>query len=585
MNEDKFSAREYHKALTSRITQYRAVLPQADYVYITTDSILSKGCSFLWSLVCDSSILRDTPLILVEPALNVLKALDAYKDAKPEFGKCVSVRRDDKNAWEQPEYFSSFKYGVEHKRRSNKICPALHVISHVTAGGQTANSSTSSSKGIWSEVSEQQALQQTVLKGHKDSRQIVISQDVDFLRGLHTLCNSIPGKSNLTTLLLDEAGYLADPFDSSEHDLMTRISTNNLAGLVESMPLFIDDSALKHPQAIEFLNRVKPALLNAGKSLAVITSKNAALPQSDLLIARAQETPSTLHFVWLDDELDKTDALVDSLITESGKNKLSHVAFITDRVARAEKIQSRVAASGLSLDVYSINKYGFLSCRSASQNRANTSSLRSNNMNKLMESAVREGDLQKVQNLVTTPQDLEAGVKACLYLDSMQILESLVNQADRVPSRLIRWIITEFRQFQTPSYLEKHPRAYELIVKMLSKTVAIPLYIAEQLHEHLCDINDNAAASHAELEYLASLLKDACVNAVGSIMPVARIRRAMLVHELPYTVKTSNREMARKRELEAAKDKIRKKIAKLQEELSKLEAFGISDDNENSKRN
>jgi hypothetical protein len=107
---------------------------------------------------------------------------------------------------------------------------------------------------------------------------------------------------------------------------------------------------------------------------------------------------------------------------------------------------------------------------------------------------------------------------------------------------------------------------------MLSKNTGFPVNIAEQLYEHLCDINDNMTASHAELEYLASLLQDAKANAVGSVMPMARIRRAMLTGELPHS--EINPKLAlelHKKEFALKKERIRSEIARLQAELAELE--------------
>lgn len=569
----KDATSENRKEMIARITQYKAVLQQAEYIYITTDAILNKGCAYLWPLLCSSGILHPSSLILVAPALKVLTELAAYKDAQSCRGGCVTLGPDADRTWEKPEYFSDFKFALERKRRSSAIGPCLHLMMHPDDEWNDSGNLSSDSKEDWGNTTEKQAIQQAVFSKHQNCSQIVISQDVNFLRELHTLCNSTPGESNLITLVLDDAGYLADPFDSSEGDLLTKISANKLKELAGTTPLYIDDSALKHPQAVDFLNRIKPVLISTEKQLSVLTFKHESLPQSDLLMARAQETPCTVRFSWLDEEFDKTNALIAALLAESARENLSHIALVTDRVARAEKIMARVAGTGLLLDVYSINRFGFLSCRARSQNmKKSTSPLQRGKNNERMEAAIRAGNISEVQSLASNAETWEAGVMTCLCQNNTSILETLVNQADRVSSRMIRWIITEFRQFQKPTYLMENPKVYELIVQMLSKTTGFPVNIADQLYEHLCDIDDDMTASHAELEYLASLFRDARVNAVGAAMPMARIRRSMLTDKLPHS--EVNPKLAlelQKKEVEWEKAKIRVAIARLQKELSQLE--------------
>lgn len=573
-NSFKNVLRDNKKAVQEHITQYKAVLQQAEYIYITTDAILNKGGAYLWPLMCDSALLQPASLIIVAPALKVLTSLPAFMEAQGRRGECVTLRMDTDAAWEKPEYFSSFKYSLENKRRGSVIASCFHVMNHASDEWDASGRFPYATNVLWDEITETQAIQQAVFEKHNRFSQIVISQDVDFLRELHTLCNSTPGKSNLITLQLDDAGYLSDPFDTTENDLLTKISNNKLTELSRLTPLYIDDSALKHPKSYEFLNHVKPVLINEEKQLTVLAFKNETLPQSDLLIERAQEIPATIKFSWLDERFDKTNALIAALLAECAQNRWERIAFITDRVARAEKIMTRVAGMGLQVDIYSINKFGFLSCRVASKNRkkANSTLPETKNID-LIEEAIRKDNLGEVQRLASNAEAWEAGVMTCLCQGKINILEALVNQADKVPFRLIRWIITEFRQFQQPPYLMENHKVYEQIVKMLSKTMIFPARIADRLYEHLCEIDDHMTASHVELEYLASLFKDASVNAVGSASPMARIRRAMLTSTPPRSEVNPKLAMEQhQQELAFRKEKIRMEIARLQEELAMLEA-------------
>lgn len=558
--------RVFQRTQMERLHLYKAILQQGDFIYLATDSILHKGCRYLWSPLCCTSILRPLSFILVAPALEVFKNLPAYKDARPCKYECVTLRPDDEaNDWEKPAYFSAFKEFVENEKKRSYICPSLQVINHPI----DEESKETSTADEWNNISEQQAIQQAVFSKHKDFTQIVISQDVNFLQGLHKLCNSIPGQSSLTTLMLNDDGYLVDPFDTTESDLMSKVATGKLASLVEAAPLFVDDSALKHRNAPDFLNNVKPTLLNANTHLSVLAFKNEALPLSDLLIARAQETPSTIKFFWLSDKFQKTEALINAILTQ-GK---SHIILITDRVSRAEKIQSRVASSGIRIDIYSINQYGFLSCRDGSQGQKKGSEkYQETTQRKRMEDAVKAGNLMAVQSLGTDANTWETGIMTAFCHNAHHILEALVNQGDFISPHLIRWIITEFRQFQNPSYLEENPKIYEILVKILSKTRSVPAYFAEEIYEHLCGLNDAPHASHVELEFLIQLFKDAIENAFGTILRKARFSRALLKQELPRTVLSPQKALEIKRQsINAKQEQIRAQIRELEQQLAQLE--------------
>lgn len=554
----------------ARIAQYRAVLQQGDYTYITSDAILNKGCRYLWSLIWGSAILQPISLTLVSPTVRILQELPAYKAAIANRTQCVTDWLDSSNVWERPEYFSTFKYLIDNKRGRNYPSTVISIMNNPQQERTSVGQLISKSKETWDNVTEQQAIQQAVFHKHRDFTQIVISRDKNFLQGLHKLCNSIPGQSSLTTLMLDDDGYLFDPFDTTESDLMSKVATGKMAKLAATAPLFIDDSALKHFHASDFLNKIKPSLLNLNTSLSVLAFKNEPLPQSDLLITRAQEQPSTIKFVWLNDQFNKTDAIINAIITQ----EQPHILFITDRVTRAEKIQSRVAESGIRVDIYSINQYGFLSCRDGSQGKKQNINLFQAAQDKQrMLDAVKAGDINEVQKLATNTALWETGFITSLCQGSTNITEALVNQADMISASHIHWIITEFRQFQNPTYLEEHPKVYEILIKMLTKNIGLPIPLAEQLYEHLCDINDNLTASHVELDYLASLFREAIDNSsLSTTASLARFKRNILTRALPHSKIDLQKSLElQKHKVHAKQEQIRAQIRELEQQLAQLE--------------
>ena len=431
----------------------------------------------------------------------------------------------------------------------------------------------------WDNIPEQRAIQLAVFRKHRDCSQIVISQDIKFLQSLRDLCKTgvkgAPNSVGLVTLSINEQGFLYDPFEAAEGEdyLLARISRKKLSALVQQQPVYIDDSALRHPQANEMLQNIKPGLMQAEKQLIVLAGKKEPLSLSDTLIARAQETPPTVRFAWLREGLGKTEALIEALLLETASLPSgAKISLITDRVTRAEKIQQQLAGSGILMEIYSVNKHGFLSNRDKTRSALFAStppSLTTAKNKRLIEQAVKDGDVQTVLSLASDKDALKNGAISCLCEKQADTLEQLLKQADRIQSTIINWWILEYKQFLSPAYLMENPRFYDLLVLALSKCNFFAPQ-AEKWVDRLQDLEDAPSAAKVELAFVISLLKHAIER--SGVTGATRIRRADIPKELPRTER-SEEDMLRGRlqELTQKKDVLVREIEKLTAERFDME--------------
>ena len=354
--------------------------------------------------------------------------------------------------------------------------------------------------------------------------------------------------------------------------------------MVQQQLAYIDDSALRHPQANEMLQNIKPGLMQAEKQLIVLAGRKEPLSLSDTLIARAQETPPTVRFAWLREGLGKTEALIEALLSETASLPSgTKISLITDRVTRAEKIQQQLAGSGILVEIYSVNKHGFLSNRDKTQSALFAStppSLTTAKNKQLIEQAVKDGDVQATLSLASDKDALKNGVITCLCEKQADTLEQLLKQADRIQSTIINWWILEYKQFLSPSYLMENPRFYDLLVLALSKCNFFAPQ-AEKWVDRLQDLEDAPSAAKVELSFVISLLKNAIERSY--VTGATRIRRADIPKELPRTERSevdmlrgklqelTQRKNLLVREIEkltAERFDMERRIAKLEAELS-----------------
>lgn len=564
------------KKIPLLLAHYRAVFANADYVYLTADAAMWERENLLFELSISSSIMNDTPLVMVKPGVEQLQQLSTEKDKENQ------GERKDSALFDNP-YTARGLSELFRKLETPNIRMAagasLHVMLSADSVWDGRGNLVRQEEEPWSGVSEERALQLAVLRKHRECTQIVISQSSQLLLSLRELCKTgikgAPNADGLITLSINDEGYLYDPFETNEKEalLLSRVSRKKLNALVRQQPVYIDDSALRHPQAKEMLQNIKPGLIQAEKPLIVLTGKEEPLSLSEILVARAQETPPTARFVWLNDTAGKTEAITQALLTDTASLSVpSKISFITDRVSRAEKIQQQLAGLGILVEIYSVNKHGFLSNRDKTKpglGAGKPSALEQARNKQLIEQAVKSGDMQTALELIGDKEVLKNGVITCLCEKRADMLEQLLKHADRVQSSLITWWIQEYKQFSAPSFLLDNPKFYDLLVLALSKC-AFFANQAEKWQERLQELAESPTAAKVELSFLISLLDSAHMRA--GVTGATRLRRADIPKILPRSDLSSVEVLrGRLQVLEAKRNSLLKEIEKLTAECKETE--------------
>lgn len=585
--------RNYQKKSSILIPHYRSILAYADYAYLASDSAACGAGGYLRDAAIGSSILKSTPVIMVSPGLKEL--CQRYKCDSPEKlhnevdlipgTDCIPVIDSMMRRQLFDLYLSLI--GSTYKPVSHR---GLHIMRSLDSIWGENGQLERGYEEPWDNITEHRAIQLAVYRKHRESSQIVISQDTAFLQTLRDLCKvgvkGAPNSDGLITLSINDEGYLYDPFETAESEdyLLARISRKKLATLVQLQPAYIDDSALRHTKAEDMLQNIKPGLVQAGKPLVVLANKKEALAHSELLITRAQEDPPTVRFAWLREDLGKTEAIIETLLSETATLQTgARISLITDRVTRAEKIQQQLAGAGVFVEIYSVNKHGFLSNRDKTKpvlSAASSPSLTTARSKQLIEQAIKAGDVQDALALASNKDALKNGIITCLCEKQADTLEQLLKQADRVQSTIINWWIMEYKQFASPSFLLENPRFYNLLVLALTKCNFF-VQQAEKWVDRLHDLEDLPAAAKVELSFIISLLKGAIDRA--GVTGATRIRRSDIPKELPRTersevdmLRAKINELSQKKELllreieklTAERIDIDSQLAKLQVELS-----------------
>ncbi len=537
--------RNYQKKSSILIPHYRSILAYADYAYLASDSATCGAGGFLRDASVGSSILKSTPVIMVTPGFEQLcqrflcdtpENLHNVVDSIPGTDGIPVV---DDMIRRQLFGLHLDLYRSSSKHASNG---ALHIMRSLDSVWGETGQLEQQREEPWGNIPEQKAIQLAVFRKHRDCSQIVISQDTAFLQTLRDLCKvgvkGAPNSDGLITLSINDEGYLYDPFETAESEdyLLARISRKKLATLVQLQPAYIDDSALRHTKAEDMLQNIKPGLVQAGKPLVVLANKKEALAHSELLITRAQEDPPTVRFAWLREELGKTEAIIETLLEETASLPTdARISLITDRVTRAEKIQQQLAGAGVFVEIYSVNKHGFLSNRDKTKpvlSAAASPSLTTARSKQLIEQAIKAGDVQDALALASNKDALKNGIITCLCEKQADTLEKLLKQADRIQSSIINWWILEYKQFLSPAFLMENPKFYDLLVLALSKCRFF-VSQAEKWMDMLQVLEEAHTAAKVELGFIISLLRNAieCSGVTGA----TRIRRTDIPKVLPRT--------------------------------------------------
>lgn len=363
-------------------------------------------------------------------------------------------------------------------------------------------------------ASEESELRAYVFAHHREIKQVVISQNKVFLRELRQLCktesSASQGLPELITLSVSESGQLVNPFDTLYSSEAERIADEKHTAIAQRSEIYITLSGLKHTQCGGYLRHNKAAMLKTKSLLNVLVYKDQPLPHADILIARAQETPATVRFVYLNRNLPTTDAIVEALLHEESRLTGKSIALITDNVNAGARIVSQLGRSAIKLSVYSINRYGYLSNIDRtvivqSQTRGSIPV----EMRRSISQAVQSGDEDSVLRIARDARygrdSLEHGIIAALRHGKDEYLEKLIKLADVCTPVALNWWVLDYTGFRNPSYLAENSLHFTLLKKLIGKTVRRHGY--QYPLERLKELNAVPTAAHAQFEKLISLME------------------------------------------------------------------------------
>lgn len=563
----------YRRTIEPLMDSYRDLLSGADFVYLTSDSLTGLVGRVLLDTVVGSRMLENDHVIMVAPGYEALCRSCRCDDA--------SYRRPMPGEWLEGDDISwypiSKRTELHDLYTSVRKAPgkpaslrSLHIMFGPDSEWDESGRLILRSGEPWVNVCERTALQQAVQLKRNECSQIVVSRDIELLKSLREqVPSSLDGKGpgRLSTLSLREWGDLYDPFEPAEEKRARydHLAYQALAAIVQAKPLVVESSALYHPQVGLLLQHIKPALIEAGASLIIAAPGEGELPNASLLAALAQEAPSAVRMARLRSDADSSgDALVELLRSEAEAHPSPEgIGLITDRVALGARIQERLALAGVPMEIYSVNRYGFLTHQgpeNASFPAPGSSEEGVRLRRRKIAVAVRTGNSEEALALVKDQEGLIIGIGACLKEHNAPLLESLLKRAESVPSAALdRW-------FSAGEDVLVQAPFYPLLVLALSKCVFRRAQ-AKRWIEQLRILEGNPCAAKAELGFLIALLQ----RAAGGM--ACFIRRTDIPRELPMSEPSAEAEWWRCRlwELEQMRERLDRDMQRLSSEREAVE--------------
>lgn len=563
----------YRRTIEPLMDSYRDLLSGADFVYLTSDSLTGLVGRVLLDTVVGSRMLENDHVIMVAPGYEALCRSCRCDDA--------SYRRPMPGEWLEGDDISWYPISkrtelhdlyTSVRKDPGKAASlrSLHIMFGADSEWDESGRLILRSGEPWGNVSERTALQQAVQLKRNECSQIVVSRDIELLKSLREqVPSSLDGKGpgRLSTLSLREWGDLYDPFEPAEEKRARydHLAYQALAAIVQAKPLVVEASALYHPQVGLLLQHIKPALIEAGASLIIAAPGEGELPNASLLAALAQEAPSAVRMARLRSEADSSgDALVELLRAEAEAHPSPEgIGLITDRVARGARIQERLALAGVPMEIYSVNRYGFLTHQgpeNASFPAPGSSEEGARLRRRKIAVAVRTGNSEDALALVKDQESLAIGIGACLKEHNAPLLESLLKRAEIVPSAALDlW-------FSAGEDVLVQAPFYPLLVLALSKCVFRRAQ-AKRWIEQLRILEGNPCAAKAELGFLIALLQ----RAAGGM--ACFIRRTDIPRELPMSEPSAEAEWWRCRlwELERMRERLDRDMQRLSSEREAVE--------------
>lgn len=568
--EERKRQRLRQRSLTNH---YHRVLSQADYVFLASDAVTGRGIGTLWAKIWSNFAFEDITFLMVSPGIKVLTELPEYYFSSPH-GFYDGIEMDGL-PYQREGFFSGLSGMLQRERLLGKS--PLYIMHSPKAEISDSRKLINNDSTEWENATEKIALSQAINEKFGQKFMVLISQDTNFLLSIRErfMLNSTHqwGRKPLLTLSMRDNGELYDPFEADGDDLKNRAASAQLFTLAEGMPVYIEDGALKHPAAMEFLQNIHIPLQHHHKQMILLSDKEKGYPMADIIDARANATPSTIRFAWLDPAKSKSEAMVDLLTKEASVTPSGHIAFITDRVPRAERIQLELDGMGIQMDIYSINQYGYLSSRDKGKEKLlkNREKVIKKNIRAEWEAAIREEDMEKIQLLVSKRTEVEAGMRICILTGKAALLEMLIDSV--IPTKffhfdsILLWWICKFRQFQQPTYLIEKPDFYRLLVKVLIHS-RLPKQTFNALEQHLDALSEKTNRSVEEIEYLNEMfyISADSDSSISSALRVFRLKSTYPLDLLPTS--RSNEETV----LQINKKHIEQKLQDIEDQLSALES-------------
>lgn len=554
------------------INHYHQILAQADYVFLASDAVTGQGIGTLWARIWLGFEFEAVSFMMVSPGIKALTSLPEYIST-PAHG-FYEDKETESVPYQSECFFSALKSMIEWERPHGRS--SLYIMNSPKAEVSDSRKLAYNDSTEWEDATEKLALSQAIAEKFGKKVMVLISQDTNFLLSIRErfMLNSDPqqGLKSLLTLSVRDNGELYDPFEADGDDLKNRAASAQLFSLAEALPIYIEDGALKHPAAMEFLQNIHIPLLHNHKQMILLADEDKRYPMADIIDARANATPATIRLAWLDPAKSKSEAMVDLLTKEASATQSSHIVLITDRVPRAERIQLKLDGMGIQMDIYSINQYGYLSSRDKGKEKLlkNRERVVKKNARTEWEAAIREEDMAKIQLLVSKRAAIEEGMRVCLLTGKAALMEMLI---DSVPSvrffpfdTLLVWWICEFRQFQQPTYLIEKPEFYRLLVKTLT-LCRLSRINFKKIEQHLDALSEKTNRSVEEIEYLNEMFYISADRAPITTSPLRsyRLKSTYPLDRLPST--HGNIQTV----LEIHKRDIEQKLQDIEAQLSALE--------------
>lgn len=354
---------------------------------------------------------------------------------------------------------------------------------------------------------EQDWVRDCIKYGENMGRQLVISQSRLFLQELRNFADvRTPYSEKLWTLSMDEQGNLYNPFDEEHSNVTAYLAARKLDNIVEEREIYIETATLYEKACGDFLQYLKSPLLQYKKQLAILVNKSEELPQADLLIARAQERPATVRFIYLNPDLPYTNALTDAILRDVQNNEFKDIALISNQSDRGARVVCAVQDGGVNAIQYRINKYGFLSSADTLTTKLNRSFRFSRERRQSeLGLAIERGDTEKALKLIGSIRDskeIEAAMITALQYHNDDILAFLIHRLDKCRGLALHWWVQDFPPFISAHYLEKNPRHMELLETLIGKVTNMSL-----LRSVLSMLQDIAKLPQSSKDYLEHLIR------------------------------------------------------------------------------